>query len=79
MHQITYKKPIFSGKGNISSVSSLNNSLEAKWMRFIFPALWWLQFGHHRIVTDSEQYYPFVPHSHANLHFCAFRTLVYLI
>ena len=36
---------------------------------FYFPALWWLQFGHHRIVTDSEQYYPFVPHSHANLHF----------
>ena len=30
MHQIHYKKPLFSGKGNTSSVSGLNNYWEAK-------------------------------------------------
>ena len=45
-------------------------------MEFILPALWGLQLWHHRILTESEQYYPFVPHSHAILHFCAFWTLV---
>ena len=45
-------------------------------MEFILPALWGLQFRHHRILTENEQYYPFVPHSHAILHFCAFWTLV---
>ena len=30
MHLIHYKKPLFLGKGNTSSISGLNNSLEAK-------------------------------------------------
>ena len=30
MHQIHYKKPLFSGKGNTSSVSGLNNYCEAE-------------------------------------------------
>ena len=30
MHHVTYKKSLSSGKGNLSSVLGLNNSLEAK-------------------------------------------------
>ena len=36
-------------------------------MEFILPALWSWQLWHHKILTESEQYYPFVPHSHAIL------------
>ena len=62
-------KPILSGEGNISSVIGLNNSFEAKYVRFIFLSLGSFLLGHHKIVIDSKQYNPFVPHSHANLHF----------
>ena len=71
MHSITQKKPDLLGDDNISSVLGLNNSFEAKYVRFICLSLVSFQLGHHRIVTDSKQYNPFVPHSHANLHFCA--------
>ena len=72
MHQTHYKKPLFSGKGKTSSVSGLNNYWEAKITKFILPALWGLQLRHHKILTESEQYYPFVPHSHAILYLSAF-------
>ena len=71
MHSITQKKPDLLGEGNISNVLGLNNSFEAKYVRFICLSLGSFQLGRHRIVTDSKQYNPFVPHSHANLHFCA--------
>ena len=47
-------------------------------MRFILPlSLGSLHLGHHRAVTESKQYYPCVPHSHANCTFVPFELLFF--
>ena len=79
MHQIHYKKPLFSGKGNTSSVSGLNNYLEAKINGVHFTCPLGFKDSTPQDSGKSEQYYPFVPHSHAILYFLCFLNLSSLI
>ena len=58
-------------KGNQDFKVSITLS-EAKSMSFVLPmSLSSFHIRHHRIVTYGKHIYPFVPHSHAILHFYA--------
>ena len=81
MHHLHYKKPLVSGKGKTSSVSGLNNYWEAKINGVHFTCPLGSTALTPQDLTESEQYYPFVPHSHAILYFCFlnFSSLVWVL